>query len=304
MVPGGVFVQSRRARRVLVVMQWNRSPPSQPTLHHHTLSFIMSAFETLPIELRIEILSNVADLRSLSSAIFASRFYHAAFDVSRERILYAVLERELSPPILRDSIAAITWPDEDTASHPPIEELCKIHGYVRAITSEFCSSCLRNPLRGGQELDPVPPSPGEIFRVQRAIYRYSLCTRLFRSVGSEQDQGCAKDVGRYLCMRGYTTWELEELKVVISFLSRRIREVCTKCIPLTQGPPSGFWVRLHRNRCKHRRPLPPFGSWSSSTSSLQPLAATDMGRSDPNPSMDTNDLAARAPTAARCPLRR
>ncbi|KAK7697278.1 hypothetical protein SLS64_013712 [Diaporthe eres] len=86
-----------------------------------------SAFEVMPLELLVNVLSNISTLEDVLATIKASPAALSAFMTGPERIYAAVLETCLAPEIFRELLAIVNAPDHNdcpaVAPEQPDEEL-------------------------------------------------------------------------------------------------------------------------------------------------------------------------------------
>ena len=126
----------------------------------------------------------------------------------------------------------MTWnksPSIDPPPAPPSPELlCATHGYVRALTEAFCDEELK---RGLTLVETVPPSPDEVRRIFRAMYRYLLLCRVWRELSESMPR--KRWIQELLRLaEGYTSWECEELKKIVYFFHVRVHDRCREAAGL------------------------------------------------------------------------
>lgn len=173
-----------------------------------------SALENLPPELRIQILLELTDWRSLRSLARASPSYHASYlEAGREKILcHVALSHQLDPRIHADAFAAvrsgrfyerrfstnregeraIAFLDEygharGNSAHSNSEwlscrsmteatDLIHLHEAVKYVAAEY-SLAAASKMRQGQQ--PMVLSQMEELRLHRAIYRFQIYCNFF-----------------------------------------------------------------------------------------------------------------------------
>ena len=67
----------------------------------------LSLIESLPVELRLQLLLHAPDIATLGAMILACRTFHATYVASRERVLYSVTCKDFSQDDPRDFLSAI-----------------------------------------------------------------------------------------------------------------------------------------------------------------------------------------------------
>jgi hypothetical protein len=166
--------------------------------------------ETLPVEMRLEILLSLPDLESLKTAVHASTVLYQQYALDRRRILGHFLEAELGS-VFVDAYAVQTstslcLPDDELLEHSIFENF--LGGYVdwRSRPDAVLQQCIVDDLAGmasfylsvvqpflqyfpavflgnlGSSLEVGRLNKTERVRFLRALYRFQLTGNLFRRV--------------------------------------------------------------------------------------------------------------------------
>lgn len=217
------------------------------------------AFLRMPLHLLALVLSQLDSIPTLASAILAHSSFYAAFDEDRNRIARAVLVNQIPPEILDYAVptylassgkidrsdlrsiskfltrqfsgvlpARLRWPCELAAERGPVDmnlfsALSRTHCIVEHFTRDFLQDTL--PLLpnhlGLRRQACSAASPDEVFRIQRAIYRFQLYCNLFRFPYTRQQ--IAHDLESLLtvCFFGpFSPWVNEQLACVHDYFER------------------------------------------------------------------------------------
>ena len=218
--------------------------------------------ESLPLELRLEILLQAPDLQCLKALVRASSAYHEAYLAFRARVLFTVTCRELPEDDLRHALAAVwsstrlrTQHDDsreeviaflDRYRRPKetrcicvkgvtIEEsigLIHLHKMTDRIITELIKHMEHtvNQLRRAK----VILTGSEKRRFYRAIYRWQTYSNVFPSHGSENgdfshdvDNSPTFDTQerRTLFFADITPWECEEFYTIIGLADSIYRDL-------------------------------------------------------------------------------
>ncbi|KAK3896920.1 hypothetical protein C8A05DRAFT_20213 [Staphylotrichum tortipilum] len=217
---------------------------AQPSPTVHPPRIFPPTLETLPAELRIQILSHLANLKDLMAAVHASPVLYQQYLLDRQRFLEQALRRELPGTMLADAYAvqattifsttrkyleihrmdqAITRvineyvelrSDPNTvAGHCNLEDLINMAsfylGVVQPLLLEFPHRML-SKLEGGPE--PGALSETERTRFLRALYRFQVFQNLFGAgkLGSRFHH--ADILAEFFCM--FRPWEIEEINCI------------------------------------------------------------------------------------------
>ncbi|KAL2132998.1 hypothetical protein VTI74DRAFT_3036 [Chaetomium olivicolor] len=166
----------------------------------------------MPLHLLAMVLSRLDNLRSLASAIFTHPSLYAAFEEDRHRIVRHVIKSEIPPRLMKYALCTYF------ASSPSLDrgDLQRIVGFLQdnfgyggplppdpfsssidmhlvstlsrthSIVQYFTDDLLRDMLPlvhqhlGLHRPDHISASPDEVFRIQRAMYRFEIYCNLFR----------------------------------------------------------------------------------------------------------------------------
>ncbi|KAF8249237.1 hypothetical protein K440DRAFT_215436 [Wilcoxina mikolae CBS 423.85] len=249
-----------------------------------------SALERLPYELKLAILFQQRDFASLASIILASRTFYEVFQNNKERILQTLLQRDMvhhellvdaaavanyAPMFLEQSIRRAKGIEASRPPYPTLcfSKLCDDYRYVKSFSEAFCRDLLReNPRTGETDTDPIPPSKGELFRIQSAFYRVWLFStmidvcargggvfsvRLAASVASGEEKPSLKNLvlSNIIAFTWEVSlWEVEEIQIILDYLYRRVRPLCEYFMASGQPEMESFratWRETHPDHADH-----------------------------------------------------
>lgn len=214
--------------------------PQEPTL------------EGLATEVRLCLLHHIFDIASLKALIRAVPAYHSAYDLERYAILRSVLANCLGSEVIIDALALVNALDirRDLANHALVDGvkafmekrkhfmekrkfcrspglldlpgvprqklflLARLEARVESMTDIFVPSPIK--------LDNGGPSPSELRRIRRALYRFELFCVLFgrSSFGESQAWRSTNRYGTTATAEGMQflallePWEVEEMACV------------------------------------------------------------------------------------------
>lgn len=209
--------------------------------------------DSLPPELKIELMRRVDEISLLSTLIHSIPSFFNVFITAKGSILRSVLRRAIQPSVTQDALTVVyssklTVPDPDevrqflkeykyrlktmeSAAFPEPStslsvhmDLARTHKLVEWFTYDLCSSILSNDpfIHQQGETKHLPISTDETIRIHRALYRFELYCDLFRPtipsrLGS--DEACER------LLNLWPAWEVEELSCIHNYLSRRLSDV-------------------------------------------------------------------------------
>lgn len=227
-------------------------------------------FLRMPLHLLTEILSRLDDMHSLGSAIKSHRLLYAAYQDDKDTVLKSIIRNQISPDLMRYAVAAYDarYVDRDdekalkqlvvdslahrdrrgrtlqerfleyrignNASTPALAaQLSSTHSVVQHFSRRFLADTL--PL-APQVLGPdrsasENASENEIFRAQRALYRFQIyCNLGFRdnidtNPGGDLTQGWSsalRECQKYYHFRSFSPWVNEQLACMHDYLERQL----------------------------------------------------------------------------------
>ena len=167
-----------------------------------------TTLEDLPTEIKVMILCQMPQLSSLRSIVHASPTYHQAYCGAREEVLHAMTVRTLQEHDigLLDPWTAVHTLQygSHTSSVERINEqlekyaqgcmdgsrrhlipkdslaILRLHGKFTDLVTKYCEDMLsKNPLTGLPDDDPLPPSPMELHRLYKTLWRYQIYSKFF-----------------------------------------------------------------------------------------------------------------------------
>ena len=176
--------------------------------------------ESLPLDLKVDVLKAMRDVPSLISLTHASSSFYRISQLFQVQILAAVLSNEI-PAALMDDVSftfeSSELPDQSVDCvlefldiyHPHWEitadqilppklaaftledalRISKLHSNVRFFTNDFCSSILSaHPISRSPEPAFKQPSNTELTRIMRAFYWFQLYCNLYQKCGYSDDE--------------------------------------------------------------------------------------------------------------------
>jgi hypothetical protein len=189
----------------------------------------MATLESLPAELKIEILLALPDFASLVSTITASRCFYDAFKRCKAVILRSILGRTVGEALMREAEALLSLSSPKETLKATVEQLCTNHRYVRAFCSSFCDYTLRvSPPRNSVRLipdpDPLhkPASKDETRRIQHAFYRQWILGQVHKL----HRRNAVPPAPVVKVIENLSAWDLEEVKIVSTYLQHRLYDWC------------------------------------------------------------------------------
>jgi hypothetical protein len=190
----------------------------------------MATLESLPVELKIEILLAVPDFASLFSTITASRGFHDTFKRCKTVILHTIFSRIMGEALMREAEALLSLRRVPWNNHrDKVEQLYINHRCVRAFSSSFCDYTLRvspprNSIRLFCDPDPLhkPASNDETRRIQHAFYRHWILSQ----VQKLYKQNVVPPDPALKVTENLSVWDLEEVKIVSTYLQHRLYDGC------------------------------------------------------------------------------
>ena len=198
------------------------------------------AVERMPVELRQQLLGSLPELMSLRSTVLTCSSFYQAFINAEVLITTSVLKNQVDLEVLPEAVTALEssylqpWTRERIQEfahdylgsrrvQPPSWTLAealpldRLHRHVQSFAAAFASRALREQL-GVDELDAIPkypPSPDEIHRIQRALYRFELYCNLFRDPKRTLFE---IDEQMRLFFYKFSPWEIEQLGSIHDYL--------------------------------------------------------------------------------------
>ncbi|KAA8906863.1 hypothetical protein FN846DRAFT_1013219 [Sphaerosporella brunnea] len=185
---------------------------------------------SLPPELRIEILSQLPDLRSLAAAIFTSRAIYEAFTIAQDDVMERVLNAEIALASIivevdlllgQDCAAALRDRSSDVRSEV-LDMLCVNQALVSSWCRRFCEDSLPELASG----DHSPPSPPERRRIQRAFYRFWALSRASAASGRKYPTLSDHLSFAKTYMLRYSLWEVVELALICRYIDQKLDRLC------------------------------------------------------------------------------
>ncbi|KAI1082677.1 hypothetical protein F5B20DRAFT_577757 [Whalleya microplaca] len=226
--------------------------------------------ERLPPEITQRILSLV-DLDSLTAAKLSCRSIHDAFTGAEKVITTEILRRQIDSSILPEAIAVnksfglnpddvnavATFTSEHLVARQTPPVLCSLdealpmrrfHKYVESLAIRLSQDALATiPAPFQTSYHPFRPTPSELFRIQRALYRYQLYCNMFGTRRVEKGEKLA----RYATY--FAQWENEQVACVQNLLLRVIakpfnehidHDISCELVPYIDRDDSweGWWI--------------------------------------------------------------
>ena len=203
-----------------------------------------STLERMPVELKQKLLGFLPDLMSLRSTALTCSSFYQSFISAELLVTTSVLKNQVDLEVLPEAVAALAssylqpWTREriqefvhdhldSRKSQPPSWTLSEalpldsLHRHVQSFAAAFASETLTEKL-GLDELDAIPkypPSSDEIYRIQRALYRFELYCNLFRDPKRTLFE---IDEQMRLFLHKFSPWEIEQLGSIHDYLFRDI----------------------------------------------------------------------------------
>lgn len=204
-----------------------------------------ACLENIPVELRLCILLNLEEIASLRALMHASPLYHRAYSSQHRLVLSKILFYRASPDVLVDALTAVRSPGirrrekgDDTRAvgelldtykahrgvtaltfgNLPLDEivsLAQLHGVIESVVQLFCEWASSAHSSSGEAMTlRVPLSSSEKRRFQRALYRFEIFCRLFRSPYEFGDSpfDTMDQSHRFLAL--FPPWEVKEIACV------------------------------------------------------------------------------------------
>lgn len=207
-----------------------------------------SHLERLSVELLRLILGTLPDVATLHSAVLSCPTFHFAFREAESSITTQVLLRQVDIDLLPDAVAALdswslsqrTQPIDISGGRRIIQHFVttnihqrprtpqtwtleqayrtgKLCGCVSQLAHRFASDAMaRAPLNRCK----FAPTPQEMHRIQRTLYRFEIYRNLFREFA--QAQSGVIDQQYELFFESFASWEIEQLGCVHDFLVRSV----------------------------------------------------------------------------------
>jgi hypothetical protein len=198
--------------------------------------------EKLPLELKQDLLSALADVASLRSAALSCPSMYRAFMNAEELITSQVVENQIDADVLPEALVALMssrpqpWTMQGVADfiHHHLHArtylprswtlsealpLGRLHSGVERFAAELIAEML-NPSSAFAYIDAPPgwsASKTEMDRVQRALYRFEVYCNLFR--GPKKFE--LGDIEELFLFR-FSYWENEQLACVHDYLFRAV----------------------------------------------------------------------------------
>lgn len=234
------------------------------------LTFQESTLEGLATEMRLCILHHIFDISSLKALIRAAPAYHSAYDLERYAILRSVLANCLGSKVIVDALSLVNALDirRDRANHALIGEvkrfmerrescrtpeilglqgiprqklflLARLEASVESMTDIFVPLSIK--------FDNGGPSPSELRRIRRALYRFELFCVLFgrSSFGESQAWRSTNRSGTTVTPEGkqflalLKPWEVEEIACVRDYAFELYQQLCQAQQQTSNPPASG-----------------------------------------------------------------
>lgn len=255
------------------------SPPAPPA----------SMLEALPAELRLQVLSQMADLCALRALVFASPVFSQQYHLDRQNLLGQVLLRSLgglaveahavqrsialyhrSPrPLLAGTRRQFIHSYVSRRFAPPelvlqdctltdLAEMAAFHQSVARPLSLKCAALFLEHLDPSLEVGSL--SGTEQTRLLRALYRFQLYCNIF---------GQGPEPGRFrlldelpfadtlaLFFGSFYPWEVEEVDCIYMLIRNKYDAVfdAVECDLVSPSTPSGLWDLIEYGRCPFNAP--------------------------------------------------
>ena len=203
-----------------------------------------SSLEGLPPELVQQILSLLPDASSLLSAVRASSSLYNAFIGAELLITSQVVRNLINVDVLPEAAAA--WKSSRLApltrdllenfiddqlrsrQSPPLSwtlsealPLCGLQRHVEFFSLDFASQASDQMFASSDSNNLLRnfPTPGELHRIHRALYRFEIFCNLFRSRKSLAFGMCDQ---RTLFFSNFSPWENEQLGCIHDYLFYKV----------------------------------------------------------------------------------
>lgn len=183
-----------------------------------------SSFEKLPLELIQTIMCTLPDVSSLKSLVSSRSFFYHTFKARETQITTRVLMNELHHDVLPEAVALLEVAKirsstdakqflskqlHECSPEPPkimLSDAFSISNFYRSaefFSEDVAINSLKKLTRYGVVANP--PSPMELARIQRGVYRYQSYSFLWKML---QDSKVYRDPDLYpLPPRANGTWE-------------------------------------------------------------------------------------------------
>ncbi|KAH6613667.1 hypothetical protein B0J18DRAFT_460556 [Chaetomium sp. MPI-SDFR-AT-0129] len=231
------------------VRQPHELPPQQPT----------PSITGLALELVVQIMSELHDMSSLGSLILSHSSFYMAYTFASNRIVGCIIRRQIPPDLLcyaifvhlaqgyvfgcttpkgvkrffhdhdYDFFEDVRWklfPDEGIVDIRMAGRLSLMHNHVDYFTKRFVEDA--KPIahrRLGLPLESTgPASKDEIFRIQRALYRFQLQCELLRHQFTKPEWVDLRPSVAYGTFDPFAPWVNEQLACIHDFFTRVVSE--------------------------------------------------------------------------------
>ena len=209
----------------------------------------LSIMEALPLELKLRILCQIPDTRTLSAIVHASPSYHQVYSRTRKKCLIAILAHQLGEEVLADAVLTSEAADVGEANHSPdgVEQwlmqnwipreqqgsffdeyllveaagLARLQKIIEALSTDFCAKALlAHPQSVRSRSSEPEPSSTELKRIYRAFCRFEIYCRVFGWTKSNSGRRNRINVAdHYPCfLAKFKPWEVEEVTTVYRFI--------------------------------------------------------------------------------------
>ncbi|KAK2759397.1 hypothetical protein FQN54_002875 [Arachnomyces sp. PD_36] len=213
-----------------------------------------SRLERLPLEIAQAVLASLDDTISLLHAALTGPFLFNVLRSAEESITTQVLVNQLSPTLIHDALIvqeSAPYRKGDRSHDQVIEligryvegmrtsvtpsssmrwtlskalPLAEFHGKIELLSSRLVSEALSsNPASRRPDPSPVPPSKGEIHRIQRAIYRLEIYCNIFWDRSSFTFEECNRqNLAFFAC---FSPWENEQIACIRDYIFKILTSV-------------------------------------------------------------------------------
>lgn len=227
----------------------SRVPTAQTSNAHSELQH--ASLEGLAIEIQLNVLRSLPDIKTLRSLVKASPRYLKAYESQQKSILSRVLARDIGPYILCEAYSVAEASainrllDQDGSEVTKFVEnyklkrdsenvapeclplqklffLAQLQNAIRYASLEFCIDALASAPGPTVQLEQSKMlSPFEVRRIHRALWRFELFCVLFRENerGDPDPFTCVDKSSLFLSL--FPPWEVEEIACIRDFIHRR-----------------------------------------------------------------------------------